>query len=183
MQICVGSTNTIKVNAVKELIRDYPALAGADVVGLDVSSGVLEQPMSLEETVQGAVNRAKAAFQQASPPTKEGIGGGLSIGIEAGLVEVPQTKTGRMNVQVCAIYDGKDVYLGLSSGFELPYQVVEMATSRNMTIDQAAYQVGITDNPAIGKAEGLISIFTAGRLKRLDLIKQAVQMALIHVTL
>src|SRR5574342_3631 len=108
MKINVGSKNEIKVSAVKETVSNYSIISDAEISGMEVPSGVSEQPKSLEETVQGAINRAKGAFN----------GCDLSFGIESGIMQVPKTKTGYMDFCACAIYDGKDMHLGLSSAFE-----------------------------------------------------------------
>ena len=103
MRINVGSKNQVKVDAVKEIIKDYDFLSEAEVLSLEVPSGVYKQPVSINETIQGAMNRAKSAFQNCK----------YSFGIESGLMKVPYAKTGYMNVCACAIYDGKDYHLGL----------------------------------------------------------------------
>jgi len=171
MKILVGSQNNVKIDAVKETISDYESLSSTEVLGIEVDSGVSEQPKSLNETVQGAINRAKNAFQ----------GCEYSIGIEDGLMRVANTKTGHMNVCVCAIYDGQDYYIGLSSAFEYPPKVIDIVFKDNLDINQAFYKTGLTKNPKIGSAEGAISILTKGKLTRKENIKQAITMALIHI--
>ena len=54
MRIGVGSTNKVKVNAVKEVIADYEMFKNAEVVPVGTSSGVSDQPLSLQETINGA---------------------------------------------------------------------------------------------------------------------------------
>ncbi len=171
MKINVGSKNDIKVNAVSEVIRDYEFLSNSEVFGLEVSSEISEQPKSLDETIHGAMNRAKNAFQNCY----------YSFGLEDGLMKVPNTKTGYMNVCVCAIYDGKNYHLGLSSAFEYPCNVTKLVFEENLDISQAFYKVGLTKNPKIGSAEGVIGILTHDRLLRKEYTKQAIVMALIHL--
>src|SRR5688572_7450769 len=105
MKINIGSTNKVKVEALEEILKEYPHLETATVSTMDVTSDVADQPKSLQETVQGAMNRAKATFQDCN----------YSFGIESGLMAVPNTKTGFMDVCVCAIFDGNEYHLGLSS--------------------------------------------------------------------
>lgn len=171
MRINVGSKNQIKVDAVKETIKDYDFLSEAEVFSLEVSSEVYKQPKSIYETVEGAMNRAKNAFQNCK----------YSFGIESGLIKVPNTKTGYMNVCVCAIYDGKDYHLGISSAFEYPTKVTNLVFSDNLEIDEAIYKVGLTDDKRIGRSGGVIGYLTKGRLKRKEYIKQAIITALIHL--
>lgn len=77
MIIAVGSTNQAKILAVKEVIGDLPQFSHAQVVAFSTSSGVREQPCSLQETIQGAKNRARNAFDQCKSCN-------YSFGIESG---------------------------------------------------------------------------------------------------
>ncbi|HLD88694.1 MAG TPA: inosine/xanthosine triphosphatase [Candidatus Nanoarchaeia archaeon] len=171
MKITIGSTNDVKVEAVREVIHDYDILSNAEVNGIDVNSEVSEQPKSLNETIHGAMNRAKNAFRDCN----------YSFGIESGLMQVPNTKTGYMDVCACVIYDGKDYHIGLSSAFEYPHEIARLVFKDGLGISQAAYRTGLTKNPKVGSAEGVIGILTRGRLPRKEYTKQAIVMALIHL--
>ncbi len=171
MKIIVGSKNDVKVEAVKEIIQDYTFLSNSEVVGMEVSSGVSEQPKSIAETITGAMNRAKNTFLNCD----------YCFGLEDGLMQVPNTKTDYMNVCVCAIYDGQNYYIGLSSAFEFPADVTKLVFEESLDINQAFYKVGLTKNPKVGSQEGVIGILTHGRLLRKEYTKQAITMALIHV--
>ena len=98
MIIAVGSTNQAKVLAVKEVIMASPSLSKADVVSMNTSSDVSDQPLSIRETIQGAKNRAKSAFN-GSESCKYGFG------IESGLMEESDASTGFLHVSVCCIVD------------------------------------------------------------------------------
>lgn len=171
MRINVGSKNDVKIEAVREAICDYDFLSNAEVVGIDVNSEVSEQPKSVDETIRGAMKRAESAFRNCD----------YSFGLEDGLMQVPNTKTGYMNICACAIYDGQNYHVGLSSAFEYPADVTRLVFEEGLDINQAFYRVGLTKNPKVGSEEGAIGILTHGRLLRKDYTKQAVMMALIHV--
>lgn len=171
MKINIGSQNTIKVDAVKELLRDYPHLKDAEIIAMEATPEVNDQPKSLEETVRGAMNRAKNAFHDCD----------YSFGIESGLMAVPNTKTGYMDVCVCVIFDGKEYHLGLSSAWEAPKKVADHMLNDGLDMNDAAYKAGLTKNPKIGSTEGLIGIMTKGRLTRKEYTKEAIRTALIHV--
>ena len=49
----------------------------------------------------------------------------FGVGIEAGMYEVKEAETGYMDTSICAIYDGKNYYLGFSPSFEYPKIVVD----------------------------------------------------------
>jgi len=171
MIINIGTANEAKVEAVKETISDYDILKDAKIVSLEVSSGVEDQPKTIEETIKGAKNRAKNAFKNCN----------YSIGLESGLMIVPETKTGYMDVCVCAIYDGKEFHLGFSSAFEYPKEAVRLVFEEGLDITQAFNKLKLTDNPRLGAAGGAIGILTKGRMKRKEYTKQAITTALIHL--
>ena len=175
MKIHVGSMNQVKIDAVKETIKDYDFLAGSEVYGFDVDSGVYKQPRSLEETLGGAKNRAIAAFRHLSYECDYGFG------IESGLIEVPNVKQRYLNTCACVIFDGTLYSLGLSSCFEYPQEVMDLVLNDGLEINDAVHKLGLTDNPKIGSAEGYISVLTNGRINRKNYVKQAIMMALIDL--
>lgn len=171
MKLNVGSKNPVKVQALEEIILDYPYLKDAELTSIETVSGVSDQPKSLEETVQGAMNRAKSSFSDCQ----------YSFGIESGLMAVPNTKSGYMDVCVCAIFDGSEYHLGLSSAWEAPKEVTKLMINDGLDMNDAAHRSGFTNNPKVGAAEGLVGIMTKGRLTRKEYTKEAIRTALIHV--
>lgn len=173
MRIIIGSKNDVKVGAVRELAPEYAFLASAEVAAFDAKSGVADQPKTLEETVTGAMNRARGAWESGQCEA--------SFGIESGLMVVPFTKTGHMDVCACAIYDGKEFHLGLSSAWEVPSDAAKLMLEGGLDMNDAFHRAGYTDNPKIGSAEGAIGLLTKGRVDRKAYTKEAVRMALIHL--
>jgi non-canonical (house-cleaning) NTP pyrophosphatase len=91
--VAVGSTRRPKLDAVREALAVLgPKLGGGkvfDVVGVEVASGVRHTPLSREETMSGARNRAEAVLQMArekNEPWKYFVGleGGIDIVSECG---------------------------------------------------------------------------------------------------
>ena len=171
MKIIVGSQNQVKVDAVKEILQDYPHLKDAQIITAEAKSDVGDQPKSLEETVSGAMNRARNSYKDCD----------YSFGLESGLMAVPKTKTGFMDVCVCAIFDGKEYHLGLSSAWEAPKEVTSYMLNHGLDMNEAAHKAGLTKNPKVGIAEGLVGIVTKGRLTRKEYTKEAIRTALIHL--
>lgn len=172
MKILVGSKNPAKVSAVREILQDYPHLKDAVVEGFEVALDIPEQPRTLEETSNGAVARAKAVFNDCD----------YSVGIEAGFMQVPNAKSGYMNVTVVAIYDGADIHIGMSSAFETPdSDIMKMVVEEDKTLNEAAIARGLSTPENAGVKEGVIGAITKGRLPRKEYVMQALQMALIHI--
>lgn len=170
MKVGVGSKNKTKVGAVTEILQDYPMFAGAEVEGVDVQIEQFGHPKTLAETVAGAVDRAKQAY----------TGHDYGFGIESGLMEVPQTKSGYMEVAVCAIFDGTQVHMGLSQAYEWPKKVLEKILA-GMDGSQAMKAAGLTQHEKLGEHEGFVGIFAKGRTNRTQYNKGAITMALMHL--
>lgn len=171
MRIGIGSLNPVKVAAVRNIVHMYELLSGAEVVPVSASSSVPEQPKSLEETVRGAKNRARQAFE----------GHDLGFGVESGLINVPGTRTGMMDCCVCAIYDGDDYSIGISSAFECPPAVMVLVHREGVDLNEAFFKLGLTDKLKVGSEEGAIGLLTHGRMLRTEYTEQAIMMAMIHL--
>ena len=170
MKIIIASRSKPKVDAVKEVIARYELFRGAEVVEMEVDSGVAKQPLTLKETVQGAINRAKAAFKDCE----------YSFGIESGLLDVPQTITGKLNFCVCVVYDGTNKGIGLSCAFEYPPEVKKFI-DEGMDTNEAFFQAGLTKDRNLGAGKGVIDLLTKGRISRKEYTVDAIICALIQL--
>ena len=171
MKIGIGSKNKTKINAVLDLLRDYPMFKNAEISGVDVKVDQFGHPKSLDETVAGAVDRARQAY----------VNNDYGFGIESGLMKVPQTKTGYMEVAVCAIYDGKQIHMGLSQAYEWPKKVLDQILIKGLDGSQAMKATGLTYHEKLGEHEGFVGIFTKSRTNRTEFNKGAIVMALMHL--
>jgi inosine/xanthosine triphosphatase len=171
MKIGIGSKNKTKVGAVAETLLDYPMFKDAEVVSVNVNIEEFGHPKTLDETVAGAIDRARQAY----------VGHDYGFGIESGLMKVSQTKSGYMEVAVCAIFDGKQIHMGLSPAFEWPKEVLEGILHKGMDGSQAMKAAGITHHEKLGEREGFVGIFTKGRTNRMEYNKAAIVMALMHL--
>jgi inosine/xanthosine triphosphatase len=171
MKIGVGSKNKTKINAVASLLKDYPMFDGAEIIGVDVKVEEFGHPKSIDETVAGAIDRAKQAHK----------GHDYGFGIEGGLMKVPQTKSGYMEVAVCVIFDGKQIHMGLSQACEWPKKALEAILHKGMDGSQAMKEIGLTHHEKLGEHEGLVGVLTKGRTNRTEFNKGAVVMALMQL--
>ncbi|MBI2125204.1 inosine/xanthosine triphosphatase [Candidatus Woesearchaeota archaeon] len=171
MKIVVGSTNPSKLDAVKEVLSMYSFWGNAEIVGVSANSEVSDQPKTSAETIWGAINRARHAYQAG--------GCNYAVGLESGFHEFPHA--GHMEFTACVIYDGRDNHFGFSSAFKCPDAVYQIMQKDGLNLNDACYKAGLTQNPEIGKSEGIIGILTKGRKTRKDYTKDAIIMAMIHV--
>jgi len=111
MKIAIGSTSPSKTDS----IVDFFDISGfkVDHSSHNVTSGVSEQPIGLEEIGKGAENRARAAMRADQTA-------GLGIGLEAGLINDGSTHS---LVCLAVIDNGKQYYKGQSDAIKLPTSV------------------------------------------------------------
>ncbi len=173
----VGSTNEPKLEAVRRALA--PFAPGVEVTGLSVGSGVPEQPVGWDEIVLGACNRARSA---ASEPCD------LSVGIEDGLVPVPDANGGErfVNVGCAALLCGEQISLGFSSGFAYPPSCAGKAIAMREPIGPLfdSYwreQRGEAAALPSGRTLGNVGRLTLGVLPRTDYAHQAVLCALVEL--
>ena len=168
MKIILGSLNPVKMQAVREVFTTIPAYTNASFEQIAADSQVPDQPIGFEQTIKGARNRAYNAY----------IACDLSIGLESGLVPVPLTASGYMNLTACVIFDGTTWYTGMGPAFELPEDITSMVAGEGLELDEAVNRSGLSTDPRIGYGQGIIGILTRGRVTRMEYSKPAVSMAL-----
>ena len=165
MKVRVGSCNPVKITATENVLNNI--FDEVDVEGVFVHSRIPDQPIGLNQTIEGAINRAKAAYAS---------GCDLGVGIESGLLETPHTITGYIDLQWCAIFDGEKITLGVSAGFEYPSMVVQEVLKGREVGDVMDQITGVED---LGEKMGAVSYLSKGLLDRTRNTEQCVLMAMI----
>ncbi len=152
MRVAIGSKNPAKVNAVKEAFKDYPY----EIVSVDADSGVSDQPMSDDETIKGAVNRAKQAAEKGEAE--------IGIGLEGG---VQQTPYGLMLCNFGALaVKGQEPIIAGGARIPLPEEIAEKllaGAELGPVMDEYANKLNVRKN------EGAIGIFTNGQINRSEM--------------
>lgn len=80
MKIAIGSKNPIKIKAARQAFLSIWPDEKLELVASDVPSGVSDQPLTMEDTIKGAINRAKTVKVALRPD--------YAVGIESGLVKI-----------------------------------------------------------------------------------------------
>ena len=161
--IAVGSVNPTKVGGVRRIAEKiFPKLK---ILGITADSGVPSQPFA-DETIAGAVNRAMVAKKRANAD--------YGVGLESGLFPF----YGRhLDIQWCAVFDGENVTLGNSMGFEVPEPVVDRLKKGKEDMAQVFEELaGIR---GIGKKGGAIAFLSGGMAERRSMSEQAFLCAMI----
>ncbi len=157
VKIYVGSKNPTKVESVK---RIFPEM---EIVGIDVESKVAAQPFSDEETLEGAINRARECASQNKAD--------LGIGLEGGVMEIED------DLYLCnwgALVDEKEnVYTASGARIMLPEEIkagLERGKELGELMDVYA------DKHEVRKNEGAVGIFTNGIIDRAEMFTHVVKL-------
>lgn len=163
MNIAVGSRKPYKIRAATSACELVFA-GGARIFDVDVSSGVSAQPMSNEESIEGAKNRAGAAIEQAPEHCE------LGIGIENGLVQVGERWFA--NTWIVALDSaGRE---GMASSLQRPVpNSVMQQVIKGHELSEALKSVGLQTS--------LIEAITDGVLSRESALVHGIVTALSHL--
>lgn len=178
-RVRVGSTSPPKLAGVRAALEAL--LEEIEVEGVEVESGVPEQPLGFEEITAGARARARGAGAQGPCD--------LAVGYEDGLVRVrvgglPAAEETWMNVGCAAVSDGEVVHLGLSSGFAYPPEAVAAAVSERAPIGPVFDRLwqahrGQAGAEPSGRGLGNVGRLSEGVLTRTEYTRHAVLCALV----
>ena len=150
--VAVGSTNPVKVAAVRAVILRVAPLA--QVTGVAVSSGVPDQPMGDDETQRGARTRAQAALAASEAM--------LALGLEGGVVALPDGRLRTCAWAVAVDRAGRD---GVGGSLAMPLPAAVAARVRaGEELGVAMDVVARTSGTKVGR--GAVGILTAGLLDR-----------------
>ncbi|WP_163718270.1 inosine/xanthosine triphosphatase [Mangrovibacterium lignilyticum] len=165
MKIVVASKNPVKVNAV---LNSFLACFDSEleVVPVSVSSGVSDQPMTEDETLQGAINRAQHARQLVP-------GASFYAGIEGGV----SLHNDRLFAFAWIVIANDDFEShARTATFELPPSIRELIV-QGMELGDADDLVFKKQNSK--QQNGAVGLLTQDRLTRESLYQQAALLALI----
>lgn len=152
MKILIGTNNKAKTKAVQTVSRTY--YPDAQFENIEVPSMVSDQPMSQEETRQGAINRAKQLMEF----SKDALFG---VGLEGG-VQVIEGQMYICNWGALVTQEG-DIFTATGAGVPLPQEIAEQLL--------AGAELGpvmdvYTNRNNIRHEEGAIGVFSNGIVNR-----------------
>ncbi len=166
-KVIVASLNPVKINSTIQGFRTLFPNKEWVVEGANISSGVSDQPMTDQETLQGAMNRASHAQQQY--PNAD-----FWVGIEGGC----EKKNNRVWVFAwIVIRNGDKVELARTSAFCLPDHIA-------ILLDKGI-ELGAATDIAFDKhnskhKDGVVGVLSHGHIDRTDYYVQPVILALMH---
>ncbi|HTV59371.1 MAG TPA: inosine/xanthosine triphosphatase [Verrucomicrobiae bacterium] len=172
--VIVGSRRRPKLDAVSEALSSFSESifpAGSyEVIGEEAESGVRHTPLSREEIMRGAKNRAEELAQRSRQAP---IRPGFFVGLEGGLNAVEQSGRRWVFLEGWAyVTDGRRGAFGQSGAVLLPEtlvrRVVDEGEELGRAIDDFAGGRGIRD------AQGAWGVLTGNRITRQEAFRVAV---------
>jgi inosine/xanthosine triphosphatase len=168
LRIAVGSTRRPKLNAVSEAMISIAPLLGvsanSEIIGHEIESGVNHTPLSRNELMQGARQRAEGL--QRKLREQESIAD-FYVGLEGGLDVLTDGGHKRVFLESWAyVSDGARGHFGSSGSIEVPEALAEevllRGTELGVAIDEYAGAVGIRDG------QGAWGILSSNLITRQD---------------
>lgn len=171
MNIAVGSTNPVKVDAVERTLEGFEP----SVTPVSVDSGVPEQPWSVDETVTGARNRAHRAYRAIEDESDDGTetAPDFGVGLEGGVARFEGTD-GLSLIMWAGVTDGTRTEVGSGPALRLPDDV----TSR---LEDGAELGPVMDDllgmDGVAESEGAAGVLTSELTNRTRALGEAVACA------
>ena len=171
--VAIGSRNRAKVEGVRSVFKQF--FRDVEFKELDLTTRVKIQPMSLDETVRGARQRAEFAIREEEAA--------FGVGVEAGIIKLAEEdndgKGFFLNVQIAAIVDSSRRFsFGSSAGFPIPARFVSMMEGQNRDeLDKYSHE--LTGAKKIREEHGVVYHLSKRYLSRVEMTEQCVSMALI----
>jgi inosine/xanthosine triphosphatase len=165
-KIIVGSTNPVKINSAKDAFETAFPDEEFEVEGVSVISDVRDQPMSNDETLLGAKNRAfnaQAAYK-----------GDFWVGIEGGIEEHEEEL--EAFAWMVVLSDSGIRGKARTSSFVLPHEVSILVRS--------GLELGLADDKVFNQSHskqknGAVGLLTNDIINRSEYYKQAIILALV----
>lgn len=186
--IMLGSTNEAKIRGVQDAFADLrealpvPDLSCLATWTCKVDSGVRDEPLGFPMTIEGAQNRAWAAYRRLVQLADADAGAAtearLGVGLESGFIDVAPATFTLYNFDVCALFDGEKYYLGISPGFEYPRQLVQNIFLHRQPFQQARQY--ITTAADVERQAGIVGVIAGGLVDRAEMAHLATRLALIR---
>lgn len=156
-KVYLGSINEIKIQATKQVLEPL----GFQIVSYRANSFVSNQPKTDEETITGALNRARELPSD-----------GLRIGLEAGVAyhhnKLFLTNWGAL------IDDAGNEFIAGGTRIELPKEIEYKIMVEHKELADAMEEWTQIENIRI--KQGAIGVFTSNMVKRIDIFTHIVRL-------
>lgn len=165
MKIAVASKNPVKIEAAQSAFSSVFAIDDIEVIAVDAPSDVPDQPMSYQQTLEGARNRVLNLAD---------VDADYYIAYEGG---VDVFEDGPKTFAVLCISDGQETVFGQTATLPLPISIYQNLLDA-MELGDAMDSLFNTHN--IKQKGGAIGQLTSGIETRLSIYRSATVLALSH---
>ncbi|OBT08399.1 inosine/xanthosine triphosphatase [Shewanella sp. UCD-FRSSP16_17] len=172
MTIIVGSKNPVKVNAAKVAFSQYFPHHQIHCIGKHAPSLVADQPMTEQETKQGAINRVQFCQSEDLANAMAETKADFYIAMEGG---VDHFDHGPATFAYMAIIHQQQISIGRSALLPLPAQVYQ-SLQQGEELGHVMDRLFNTDN--IKQKGGAIGLLTQGLATRESIYTQAIILAM-----
>ena len=164
IKVAVGSKNPVKVNAVKKAFQKV--FGECEIVGICVSSGVSDMPLSFQEIATGAKNRALGAIKA--------LDADYGIGLEGGFDD---TILGTFLAGFVAVVNKEGIWgYSRGEGLFMPEKIVKMVKESKRELGDVMDEIRSLKNTK--QHEGCIGYFTNNLIDREESFEKPVICAL-----
>ncbi len=163
IKISISTNNNLKIGALNTILKSY--MKNYTVIRNSDYKTDSEQPFGSDT--------AKFATQRALYGLKDND---YSIGVESGLI-YNKINNVYYDFHYCTVIDKySKVTTGVSSGFEIPDNIIDFIKSGGYVSEYVEKLYGIKN---IGKREGITGLISDNRIKRYDLIYESIRNAFV----
>jgi len=164
IKVAVGSKNPIKIEAAK--LAFEKVFGQCKIIGISVSSDVSDMPVSFEEMVKGAKNRAIKA--------KKKLNADFGVGLEGGFKD---EGVGTFLTGFTAVIDKNGVWgYGQGGGLLMPKSIVEKVRKEGKELGDVMDEVRGLKNTK--QHEGCVGFFTDNLIPRKEAYEKTIIYAL-----
>lgn len=174
LEVSVGSLKPFKIDIAYRAISEFLHDVSLSTEGLQVESGVDEQPLSLDSTIEGAMNRSyNALLANTSSSFGIGLEGGVYLqGNQMFVVDV---------AAISVATDPIQTFVGESCHYNLPDEVAQLVLAGKTLSEAMFIYLGQEVPLDTIKHLGAIYFLSSGRLNRDLANKKALERALVKM--
>lgn len=148
MIVALGSKNPAKIKAGEIAFEKVFPGKKIEIIGVDVKSGISNQPMSDRESIRGSVNRAKRALKTVK-------GAEFGVGMEGGVHKIG--KKWFESGWICVVDKTGKIGLGTSARWEMSDKVMSKLEGKNELSHVFEDLANIENAKDVGGVMGLVT--------------------------
>lgn len=164
MIVAIGTKNPAKIRAVKSAFENVFDDLETKYITVSADSGVADQPMSDDESIKGAKNRAESALKE--------TGADYAVGLEGNMQKSANIW---FSGNIACVISKDTVAFGISPKVMVPADAASLVHDGQELSAALHTTTGVKN---IGKKDGVLGYVTDGKITRSSGSEQAITLAL-----